>query len=123
MITLKDVAIADVTYNPFRTEGNQTVYIGPEHSDIYKDQLVLSSTAPKRVANSFGNRRSVIKLLRAVVVATPDGGTEVKDAKMEINVSIPVGISDEAFSELQARLFSLQDSVFDAVAETGQTQF
>lgn len=122
-ITLKDVALADKVYSTYRNSGDRTEYIGPNHSDLTKDWASLSSTAPKKNSATYGNRRSTFKVIRSSVVATPTGGTETKDAKIDISVSIPVGMSDSDRNELQARAFSLADAVFDGLVNNGQTQF
>lgn len=70
-ISLKNAANAAVIYNPLRSEGSKTLYIGVSHSDIAKDQLSLSTTAPKRSANSYGNRRATFNVVRTVTVGTP----------------------------------------------------
>lgn len=122
-ITLKDVALADKVYQPFRTNGDRSEYIGPNHSDVTKDWASLMSTAPKKTAATFGNRRSTFKVVRTVTVSTPDGGTEQKDARIEISVSLPVGTSTSDLDELQNRGFSIPDAVFDSLVASGQTQF
>lgn len=121
-VTTKDSAAVVVLYNALRSEGDRTTYIGSGHSDIVKDQMVVSSIAPKRTATSFGNRRSTVNLLRGVSVATPAGAAESKDLKVELNVSIPVGVSDNAVSEALARVLSLDLATLKAIVVTGKTQ-
>jgi len=122
-ITLKDRLDADKAYSQFRIVGDRTEYIGPDHSDVTKDHLILSSVSPKRTATTYGNRRSTFKVVRSISVATPDGGTEQKDARIEIAVSLPVGLSTDDLDELQSRALSLPDAIFDSFLQTGQTQF
>ena len=122
-ITLKDEAAADKVYNLFRMQGDRAEYIGPDMSDSSSDMLILSSATPKRTSASFGNRRSTFKVIRTVTVATPDGGTESKDAKIEISVSLPVGMDPADLEELHARGYSLPDIIFEALVTTGQVQY
>lgn len=122
-ISLKNAANAAVVYNPLRSEGSKTLYIGVSHSDIAKDQLSLSTTAPKRSANSYGNRRATFNVVRTVTVGTPMGATESKDAKLELNSSLPVGMSDAEVDELFARAVSLAKADYKSLAVTGKTQF
>lgn len=122
-ITLKDKSAADVVYNAHRVTGDRANYIGPEHSDTSNDTLILSSSSPKRTSMSYGNRRSTFKVIRTITVATPDGATESKDAKIEVSVSLPVGMTNDDLDELQARGFSMPDFVLDAFMATGQIQF
>lgn len=122
-ITLKDAANTDVDYGQFRVVGDRVEYIGASHNDITKDWLSVSSQSPKRNATSYGNRRSTFKVVRSVSVATPNGGTEIKDARIEISVSLPVGMTQADIDELQARGLSIPNGVFDALVRNGQTQF
>lgn len=122
-INLKNAANAAVIYNPLRSEGSKTLYIGVSHSDIAKDQLSLSTTAPKRSASSYGNRRATFNVVRTVTVGTPVGTTESKDAKLELNSSLPVGMSDAEVDELFARAVSLAKADYKSLAVTGKTQF
>lgn len=122
-ISLKNAANAAVIYNPLRSEGSKTLYIGVSHSDIAKDQLSLSTTAPKRSASSYGNRRATFNVVRTVTVGTPVGTTESKDAKLELNSSLPVGMSDAEVDELFARAVSLAKADYKSLAVTGKTQF
>jgi hypothetical protein len=121
-ITLQDKNAANAVYSAYRTEGNRSVYIGGSHSDKMKDQVVISSSTPKRSASSYGNRRSSLNLVRSVTVDTPDGGTETKDAKIELVISLPVGITASDVDELFARIVSVPEANFDSFALLGQTQ-
>ena len=40
-ITLKNAAKADVVYSQYRVNGTRATYIGAEHDDLKKDQLVV----------------------------------------------------------------------------------
>lgn len=122
-VTLKDVATADKVYQSFRTNGDRSEYIGPDHSDVTKDWVSISSSNPKRTSATFGNRRSTFKVVRTVTVSTPDGSTEQKDARIEISISLPVGTSASDLGELQSRAFTIPDAVFDSIVTSGQTQF
>lgn len=107
-ITLKNAAAADVVYSQYRVSGTRATYIGPEHDDLKKDQLVISTTDPKVTAQARGNRRGSLNLVRTV--ETPGVSADVtavlKDAKVEIVTSFPSGMSDAARNELAARIAS-----------------
>jgi hypothetical protein len=123
-ITLKDDAASDVVYVALHTIGNSTTYIGPTHSDIVNDKLIISSTPPKRSATTYNNRRSKLNYVASVEVATPDGGVEQKDMKMEINVSIPVGTSEASIAEALARIADIatQATLINDITVVGKTQ-
>nr|UJQ85252.1 MAG: hypothetical protein 2 [Leviviridae sp.] len=103
-ITLKNTAAADVVYNIYRKSENRAEYIGPAHTDLSKDLLVVSSSSPKQTSTSFGNRRSTVNLLTTVSAPLPDGTSAKRDMKVEISVSLPAGVTfailDEALSRI-----------------------
>lgn len=121
-IQVEDKAATAVLYQPLRTEGYRTAYIGAAHSDISKDQLTVSSIPPKRTAGSYGNRRASINLVRTVLVATPLGGIEAKDMKFELSTSVPVGVDVNAINDMFARLTSVSEADMNSIAVVGQTQ-
>jgi hypothetical protein len=121
-LTLKNVAAASLTYSPLRTEGNRTTYIGSAHTDIVKDQVIVTSTPPKRSANSYGNRRASINLVRTITVDTPDGGTASKDLKVELVASLPAGLTNSEAEEAFASAVSLAFADFADIAIAGKTQ-
>lgn len=105
-ITLKNAAKADVVYSQYRVNGTRAIYIGAEHDDLKKDQLVVSTTDPKVTAQARGNRKGSLNLVRTV--ETPGVSADVtavlKDAKVEIVTSFPSGMSDAARNEFAARI-------------------
>lgn len=121
-ITTKAPDDSNVVYNAIRTEGPRTSYIGANHSDITKDMLVVTSNNPKRVGDSYGNRRTSFNLVRSSAVGTPSGSEEVKDAKVELLISVPVGTSDALLDEMLTAVKSLTLANIKAAAVVGQTQ-
>nr|UJQ85565.1 MAG: hypothetical protein 2 [Leviviridae sp.] len=107
-IVLKDSAAANVTYTIYRKESDRAVYIGPAHTDLSKDQLVVTSVSPKQTSDSYGNRRSSVNLLTTVSVTAPDGTTVKKDLKVEVTVSMPAGVS---FATLDQSLSRIAEAV------------
>jgi hypothetical protein len=83
-------------YVTHRTDGSKTVLHGPDHTDLSKDLLVISAPDVKRRADSYGNRKVVLTMIRSLTVATPDGETAVKDQRVRIESSIPVGYTSDA---------------------------
>lgn len=122
-ISTKNNAAAVVNYNQLRVDGDKGTYIGAAHSDITKDLLSFQSSTPKRTADSYGNRRSTVNLLRGVSVANPSGVSVAKDFKIEMNFSVPVGLSDADWNEAIARIQGLSAADLKALAITGKIQF
>lgn len=90
-------------FQPIRHSGNRAEYISDTHTDMIKDTAIVSSQSPKRQGNSLGVRRASVNFVRSVSAPVVAGDkTEVKDAKMEIAASLPVGMSEEAFKEFCA---------------------
>lgn len=123
-ISTQDEAGAAVSYSMFRSEGNRAVYIGPAHSDLSKDQIILQSVSPKQSGGTYGNRRSSLNYNVTVTTANPDGTSSAKDAKVEIVVSLPAGISDAAVKEAFARVgtIALNDTLVLTMFKQGQIE-
>nr|UJQ85387.1 MAG: hypothetical protein 2 [Leviviridae sp.] len=91
------------SYDAIRHGGNRAEYISDAHDDLNKDTAIVSSQAPKRQGNSLGVRRASVNFVRSVSVPNVAGDkTELKDGKMEILASFPVGMTDDQFSEFCA---------------------
>lgn len=103
-IVLKDAAAANVTYSIYRKSENRAEYIGPAHTDLAKDLLVVTSTSPKQTSQSYGNRRSSVNLLTSVNSPNPDGTTSVRDLKVEVSVSLPAGVTFAVLDEALSRI-------------------
>nr|APG77251.1 hypothetical protein [Wenling levi-like virus 2] len=107
-LNTKDFSNAVVSYSMFRLDGNRAVYIGPAHSDLVKDQVILNSTAPKQSAQSYGNRRGGLNIVQTIKVATPQSAATIsRDMKLEALASVPVGATYDEFKELVARMAGL----------------
>lgn len=107
-IQLKNAAGTVVEYDLFRCAGAKATYIGAEHDDLKKDQLVITTVDPKTTATSRGNRRGSMNLVRTVQTPGISGDVVevLKDAKIEVVTSFPAGMSEQARDELAARVAS-----------------
>lgn len=104
-INLTNKDAQPVAYTRYRIEGIAAEYISAANSDIDKDKLTLTSRVTGASSNSYGNRRSTMKLVDTVAVAMPNSvATVAKDAKVEISVSLPVGVSPDVLEDLAHRL-------------------
>lgn len=123
-ISLKNAAAAVVAYVQFRTDGLITLFNGPSHSDLNKDQLTVRSDAPVRTRTQYGNRRSSVKLVNTVSVGNPDGTTSAKDMKFELVTSVPVGVTTVQVKESIARIAALaaNEQLMLDIVVSGKTQ-
>ena len=103
-INVKDAAGTATQYFIFRTQGNKSSYISSGHNDLNQDMLVITPSDPKQTSATYGTRRTSIKFLRDVDVATPGGTTERKTLKVELSVSVPIGATTADLNEARARM-------------------
>lgn len=124
MINLKNVAAAVVAYANYRVTGDRATYAGPAHTDVHSDKLVLTSTAPKRNGVNLGNRRSSANLATTTTVDDANGVSTVRDRKMEILVSLPVGVTLADLKEDAARIieFLSNDTLIENFFIKGQIE-
>lgn len=73
----------DAQLNP-----NAVRYAGPNQTFAVADRIDVRRTPPKPTKDSAGVAKSSLKLSRAFLV-----GTEYKTVILEINASVPVGVS------------------------------
>nr|APG77291.1 hypothetical protein [Wenzhou levi-like virus 6] len=121
-ISTKNAANVAVVYNPYRIEGNRAIYIGAAHSDLIKDQIILTSASPKQTPTSYGNRRTSLNVVNTISVDTPQASAVGRDMKLEALASVPTGATLGEFKELAARLAFLlqQDDFVQSLYMTGQ---
>lgn len=122
--TVKADATA-LVFNPYRTENNRAIYIGPLHTDISKQQLTLSSSAPKQNSSTYGNRRSSLNYVATVNVENPAAETVRRDMKAELSVSVPVGTTFAELEELLAGIADMasDDAFMTSLLMTGQIEY
>lgn len=122
-LTTKDAASAAVAYTYYNRTSGSTEYIGPDHSDLSNDRLVFTSKKPKQTAVSYGNRRSSMNLIGSQTVANPAGDNVMRDGKVEVLASVPVGQTFAQFKERISRIIGLleTDAVVEKLFITGQT--
>jgi len=100
MITLtKSDNTTTENYLQFRVSGDKSQFIGPNHTDFLVDSLQLHATAPKRGNNQYGNRRTDVSLIRGTEVVDLEGSPVVRNRKLGISSSLPVGTTFEDFKE------------------------
>lgn len=124
-ITTVDASAGALVYNIFRVTNDRASYIGPVHSDLLKQQLLLTSIAPKQLKDSYGNRRSTLNSVSTVSVLNPAGETVSKDMKLELTASIPVGATFAQFKEHLAAIADLanDDAMMNSFFLTGKIEY
>jgi hypothetical protein len=124
MITLLKADATSAVYAPYRIEGDRAVYTGPLASDIVSDKLIIKSTAPKRNGLNLGNRRSDINLITSTSVLDGAGATVVRDRKLALVSSVPVGTTATDVAEDVARMKELlnQPDIVEQILLTGKIE-
>jgi hypothetical protein len=81
------------------TIGNKSEYRFSDHTDVLRDKVDLLRTDPKRAGNSYGVRRSLIRVTKDIEVDTIDGAGEVSPLRIGISTDIPVGTTKTQLAE------------------------
>lgn len=125
MITTQTTLAADVNFNQFRVNGDSAIFLGPLASDINRDQLSVRSLAPKAGNGFLGNRRSTLALIRSTSVTDLTGNSVVRDRKVNVDFSMPVGVTEEQLVEDAHEIGKLlQDPAFvKSLALVGQIEY
>jgi hypothetical protein len=113
MITINNKDTSTSAFKQLRVNGDQSLLIGPSHSDVVEQKLLLKSVAPKRGNNQYGNRRSQVALVNGTSVADLNGDTVVRNRKISIESSVPVGTTvDDMLKDAYALSELLRDEAF-----------
>lgn len=113
MLTILNKAQASLDFVQFRVNGDSAEYIGPSSTDISVESLSLKSISPKRGNGQYGNRRSTVNLVRGTNVVDLNGDTTVRNRKLAVEASFPVGVTDaEIIDDAYILSQLLQDETF-----------
>lgn len=88
---------------------NRTVYISENHEPGMRDLLTFYRTFPKQVGTFKGVRKSSAKFTTDFTVSTSDGLTTISPSIVEVNSSLPVGLSDAQLVKIRQRAIALLD--------------
>lgn len=96
---MSQITIGTVVYNLYAQNGLRAEYIGPNHSDVNKDLLILTTSQPSRSSANNGARRGSMTFVRTVDVPSICDPTCIgrQDQSIKIMTSIPVGMADADF--------------------------
>lgn len=115
MIITTNSAAASVNYTQYRVSGDSATFRGPLSTDVNEDHLQVKSVAPKRGNGQFGNRRSSVNMTASTNVVDLEGNPVVRNRKLAVEGSLPVGTLEADFINDCAKMASLlNDPVFVA---------
>lgn len=100
----------DLTYSRYEEQTNRSTYISAVHEPGRRDILAFYRSVPKPAGVFKGVRKSSVKFTHDVTVDDSAGGTIDCPVILEINFSIPIGVSTAVILELRQRLVALLDA-------------
>lgn len=114
---------AEKLYSLFRIDdnGDRATYVGPEHTDLSRDQAVVTQKAPVASKDYPGARKSSLKLIRTGI-STEAGKPVKRDMRVEISTSHTAGFTIEEVDALilEAVNFYKDEIQRKAIVYTGQ---
>lgn len=93
---------------------NRTVYTGPAHNLVSRDTLGVYRTPVKKSGPDLGTAKSAIKLTEDITVLNAVGENVSKPAIVNVDASLPVGITPAKALELRQRTIACLDHAFAA---------
>lgn len=91
---------------------NRTVYTGPGHTLIARDTLGVYRTPVKKSGTDLGTAKSAMKFTEDITVLNAVGENVSKPAIVNVDASLPVGISAAKALELRQRTIAALDHAF-----------
>lgn len=91
-LVTKDKAAVSKQYSMLRVDanGDRTTYVGPEHTDVHNDKVIITQTAPSPQKVYPGARKSALRLVRTGL--SLEGGVNVRrDMSCSITTSHTAG--------------------------------
>lgn len=106
-----NATIVDRPYRRYEENLNRSVYVGPNHTLTTKDTLTFYRTSPKPSGNFRGTAKTSFKFSQDQSVLAVDGISQLTaPAIVEVNFSLPVGVTPAQVLELRQRVIALLDS-------------
>lgn len=100
----------DLTYSRFEELTNRSSYISENHEPGARDTLAFYRTLPKPAGTFKGVRKTSVKFTRDFTVADSAGGTVDSPAIVEVNFSLPIGLTSAQIVEVRQRVLALLDT-------------
>lgn len=109
--TANNGTTTDVTLKKSDYFQNRSVYSGPLHSSLNRDTLNFYRAVAKQNGNFRGVDKSSVKFSKDYTVPGVDStSTLVSPVIIEVNFSIPVGVSAATIKEMRQRVIALLDN-------------
>lgn len=87
------ILVGSDTYTLYQQSALRAVYIGPLHTDLKKDMIIVTTQEPSRNTSNNGARRGSMTFIKTHVV--PVNGdpacTVLQDSSIKVMTSLPVG--------------------------------
>lgn len=108
---LNDGTTTDESFNRYEEYLNRSVYIGVGHTPDARNTLAMYRTFPTKSGNFKGVAKSSIKLTKDHAVPGVDGVSSLTSPVIiEVNFSVPVGVSAADVKICRQRLIAALDS-------------
>lgn len=107
---LNDGTTTAEVYSRFSDVENRSTYIGASHVPEARDTMQFYRTAPTKNGNFKGVKKTTVKFTRDFDVEGVDSATTLTSpAIVEVNFSIPMGVSAADTVKLRQRVLALLD--------------
>lgn len=107
--TLNNGTTTNLSYTRYDEYLNRTGYISENHQPGERDTLTFYRTLAKSVGTFKGTRKTTAKFTRDFEVATTDGGAIQAPAIVELNFSVPIGVSTADIVKIRQTAVALLD--------------
>lgn len=119
-IKTKNAAGEVVIYRLHRAEGDRSVLIGPKHSDLNDDKLIITQRAPLPQKNYPGARKSTVTHVHGAI-STEAGVPVRRPLRIDIQCNHTAGYAKELVADavcLAVNVF-LQDNQLEDLIHVG----
>lgn len=112
---LNNGTTVDLTFDRYEELLNRSTYISSVHEPGKRDIVAFYRTLPKTAGTFKGVRKSTVKFTSDLTVADNAGGTIDCPFILELNFSIPIGVSNATIVAMRQRAIALldQDTIMD----------
>lgn len=108
---LNNGTVVNEEYTRYEEYLNRSVYIGAGHTPDARNTIAMYRTFPTKSGNFKGVSKSSIKLTKDFSVSGVDGSTTLSSPLIvEVNFSVPVGVTSAQVKACRQRLIAILDS-------------
>lgn len=102
--------LANVSFTRFEEQLNRSTYISDAHEPGKRDILAFYRSFPKPSGTFKGVRKTTVKFTTDTEVADSIGGTIECPIIVEVNFSLPIGVTVAQIVEMRQRILALLDN-------------